>query len=83
MAIFDAVLVGGSGPSGKYKAFAEKKADLQTEETLPWGEGSAVVCLNLDEDATGQSPSVHVKLPAGSWSGIQAADDDQEGEGNG
>ena len=75
MAIFDATLVGGSGPAGKYRAFAEQKDDLDSPAAEAWAPGSLVVSLNLDEDSTGQSPSVHVKLPDGSWSGIEEADD--------
>lgn len=79
MSIFDAVLVGGSGPTGKYKAFSEKKDDLKDPAAKPWAAGSAVVSMNLDTDATGQSPTVHVKLPEGGWSGIQ--EDEEESDG--
>lgn len=79
MAIFDAVLVGGSGQTGKYKAFCETKDDLTDPAAEPWAAGSAIVCLNLDTDVTGQSPTVHVKLPEGGWSGIQ--EDEEENNG--
>lgn len=79
MAIFDAVLVGGSGPTGKYKAFCETKDDLKDPAAAAWAAGSAVACLNLDTDTTGQSPTAHVKLPSGSWSGIQ--EDEEESDG--
>ena len=81
MAIFDAVLIGGQGPTGKYKAFCERKEDMEDPAAEAWAEGSAVVCLNLDTDSTGQSPSVHVRLPDGSWSGI--ADNAEEVAGDG
>lgn len=80
MAIFDAVLIGGQGPTGKYKAFCEEKDDLKNDACQLWDEGSAVVCLNLDEDATGQSPSAHVKLPEGGWSGIEEEEEQNEEE---
>ena len=67
MAIFDAVLIGGQGPTGKYKAFCESKADLEEPAAEAWGEGSTVVCLNTD---AGRVPSVHVKLPDGSWNEV-------------
>lgn len=81
MAIFDAVLIGGSGPTGKYKAFCETKNDLKAPAPKAWAEGSAVVCLNLDEDSTGQSPTVHVRLPAGGYSGIEEETEEDEGDG--
>lgn len=76
MAIFDAVLIG----PGKYKAFSEKKDDIKQDSACKlWAEGSAIVSLNLDEDTTGQSPSVHVKLPEGGYSGIEEEEDQDDG----
>lgn len=67
MAIFNATLKSGAGPSGVYSAFCETKADLADPAAEAWGEGSAVVCLNIDSDRV---PSVHVKLPDGSWNEV-------------
>lgn len=79
MAIFNATLVSGSGPTGVYKAFAHEKNDLKDPAAKSWGEGSAIVVLNLTEDPTGQSPSIHVKLPEGGFSGIQEDEEASDG----
>lgn len=71
MSIFNATLVSGSGPSGVYQAFAHEKTDLTDPAAERWGAGSAVVVLNLTADPTGQSPTIHIKLPEGDFSGIE------------
>lgn len=76
MSIFNATLVSGSGPTGVYKAFAHEKTDLKDPAAKAWGAGSAVVVLNLVADPTGQSPTVHVKLPEGGFSGIEEEESD-------
>lgn len=65
--IFNATLVSGCGPSGVYKAFCEEQADLDAPAAEDWGAGSTVVCLNTDGD---KSPTVHVKLPDGTWNEV-------------
>lgn len=67
MAIFNATLQSGNGPSGVYSAFCEKQDDLDAPAAEAWGEGSTVVCLNTD---AGRVPTVHVKLPGGSWNEV-------------
>jgi len=67
MAIFNATLKSGTGPSGVYSAFCEIKDDLTAPAAEAWGEGSVVVCLNTD---SGGAVSVHVKLPDGSWNEV-------------
>lgn len=66
MAIFNATLISGTGPTGVYKAFCETKEDLVAPAAKPWAPGSAVVCMNTDTD---EKPTGHVKLPDGSWTG--------------
>lgn len=67
MAIFNATLKSGDGPSGVYSAFCESKTDLAAPAAEAWGAGSTVVCLNTD---AGSVPTVHVKLPGGSWNEV-------------
>ncbi len=67
MAIFNAALKSGCGPTGVYSAFCESKDDLNEPAAEAWGEGSTVVCLNTD---AGRVPTVHVKLPDGSWNEV-------------
>ena len=67
MAIFNATLQSGNGPSGVFSAFCESKTDLTAPAAAAWGEGSTVVCLNAD---AGRVPTVHVKLPDGSWNEV-------------
>lgn len=68
MAIFNATIKSGAGTNGVYSAFCEGKADLEEPAAAAWGAGSVVVCLNTNTDRV---PSVHVKLPDGSWSEVQ------------
>lgn len=69
MAIFNATLKSGDGPSGVYSAFCESKDDLDEPAAEAWSDGSTVVCLNTD---AGRVPTVHVKLPDGSWSEVMS-----------
>lgn len=67
MAIFNATLKSGSGPSGVYSAFCEEQDDLDAPAAEAWGAGSVAVCLNTDVD---NKPTIHVKLPDGRWSEV-------------
>ena len=67
MAIFNATIKSGTGPCGVYSAFCESKEDLTAPAAAAGGEGSTVVCLNT---AAGRVPTVHVKLPDGSWNEV-------------
>ena len=76
MAIFNATLQSGNGPSGVYSAFCEDREDLTAPAAEAWGEGSTVVCLNTKIGGSKREqsvPSVHVKLPDGRW--IEASSD--------
>lgn len=64
MAIFNATLISGTGPTGVYKAFCESKEDLALPAAEAWGAGSTVVCLNTAGD---KAPTIHTKLPDGTW----------------
>lgn len=67
MAIFDASLKSGKAPDGVFTAFCETSADITDPATDVWAAGSVMVCLNTD---AGRVPSVHVKLPGGSWNEV-------------
>lgn len=69
MAIFNATLKSGSGPSGVYSAFCEEQDDLNEPAAEDWGAGSVVVCLNTDGD---KKPTVNVKLPDGRWNEVES-----------
>ena len=67
MAIFNPVLKSGKTPDGVFCAFCENKSDLTSPAAAAWSAGSVVVCLNTSGD---KKPTVHVKLPDGTWNEV-------------
>lgn len=68
MAIFNASLKSGNKPNGVFCGFCETSADITTPATDVWAAGSVLVCLNTNTD---DKPTVHVKLPDGTWNEVE------------
>lgn len=68
MAIFYPSLVSGKTPDGVFRAFCETSSDITSPATDCWAAGSVLVNLNTNTDDV---PTVHVKLPDGTWNEVK------------